>query len=155
LLFFFSITGDVFRNDVGYFMVQRKLNRPIYRQARLELLILALFNACWIYNGGTVKYFALLYFTQLWAKWAITTINLLQHDGCSLFAESGEGKYNSARNFTGSILNWWCLNNGYHAVHHLHPALHWSALKAKHEEVVTPNNHPNLNQESILGYINY
>jgi fatty acid desaturase len=151
LLFFFWITGDVFRNDVGYFMIQRELNRPIYRQARLELLILAIFNAFWLYQGWIFKYFILLYVTQFWAKWAITTINLLQHDGCEMQSKEGSGKYNNSRNFSGSILNWWCLNNGYHGLHHMYPAMHWSQLKEKHEELLQPYNHPNLNIESILG----
>lgn len=143
--------GDVFRNDVGYFMVQRKLNRPIYKQVRLEILALFLFNAFWLYNGGVIKYLFLLYVPQLWAKWFITTINLLQHDGCEMTSETFKGKYNHSRNFTGSFLNFWFLNNGYHTVHHLHPAMHWSILKDKHEEMIKPNNHPSLNHESMLG----
>jgi len=152
LLFFFWITGDVFRNDVGYFMVQRKLNRPIYTQVRLELLVLAVYNLFWLCNGGLFKYFVLLYLPQLWAKWAITSMNLLQHDGCEMSSNTGVGKYNSARNFTGSFLNWWCLNNGYHMVHHLSPAMHWSTLKEIHEKDVKPNMHPSLSNESILRY---
>jgi len=92
----------------------------------------------------------LLYIPQLWAKWAITTVNLLQHDGCEMTSTDGAGKYNSARNFGGSFLNWWALNNGYHMVHHMYPAMHWSILKDKHDELVKPKMHPNLYQESIL-----
>lgn len=99
-----------------------------------------------------MKYFLLLYLPQLWAKWAITTINLLQHDGCEMTSKEGSGRYNNSRNFTGWFLNWWCMNNGYHGIHHMQPAWHWSILKQKHEELVKPYVHPNLDQESILWY---
>jgi len=35
----------------------------------------------------------------------------------------------------------------------MQPAMHWSILKDKHAELVTPHNHPNLNQKSMLGYL--
>jgi hypothetical protein len=76
------------------------------------------------------------------------TLNLLQHDGCD-----GDDKYNFARNFTSPILNFFCYNNGYHGIHHVHPGLHWSELKHAHKAEVKPSLHPNLDQWSILGYM--
>ncbi len=38
-------------------------------------------------------------------------------------------------------------------MHHLYPGLHWSLTVDKHNELVKPFSHPNLDQPSILGYI--
>lgn len=72
---------------------------------------------------------------------------MLQHDGCDM-----NSKYNFSRNFTGSILNFFAYNNGYHTAHHLWPGLHWTSLPTVHAERIKPHIHPNLDQESILGY---
>lgn len=57
----------------------------------------------------------------------LVAINLFQHDGCEPSSEHG-----NSRNFTGSLLNALCFNNGYHTVHHAHPDLHWRDLPAAH-----------------------
>ena len=35
---------------------------------------------------------------------------------------------NHARNFTGPLLNFLALNNGYHGMHHEEPGMRWSLL---------------------------
>jgi len=56
---------------------------------------------------------------------------MLQHDGCD------EGNnINSARNFTGSIINYLTFNNGYHTIHHMNPKLHWSKLPEMHNKML-------------------
>ena len=98
------------------------------------------------------KFLFLIYIPQYYAKWGITTINLLQHDGCEINVSEKDQKYNGARNFTGSFLNFFALNNGYHQIHHMYPTMHWSILPQKHAELVAPFNHPNLDQKSMLRY---
>jgi hypothetical protein len=85
---------------------------------------------------------------HLYAKAAIITLNLLQHDGTD-----EKSKYNHSRNFTGAMLNFLCYNNGYHTIHHWYPGKHWSILPAAHDKLVQPHIHPNLDHPSILGYM--
>ncbi len=93
---------------------------------------------------------ALLYVVvpHLFANWAIVSVNFVQHDGCD-----HEHPVNHSRNFIGRVFNWWAVNNGYHAIHHMHPGLHWSLLPDAHAREVAPHNHPALNQRSMLSYI--
>ena len=149
MLFFFLITKDSLRNDINYFIAQRKLNRPIWRQVKLEIFSLVFCTIALVYLDY-FKFFVLVYLPQYYAKWAITTINLLQHDGCEGNKTEEQKKYNGARNFTGEFLNWFAMNNGFHQIHHMHPAMHWSILPQKHKEFVEPFNHPNLNQPCML-----
>ena len=61
----------------------------------------------------------MLYFMvpHLFGQWGIVTMNLLQHDGCDTIAEGKmEGEFNHSRNFTGWLLNFLTMNNGYHTV---------------------------------------
>jgi hypothetical protein len=88
LFFFFIISGDVMRNDLNYFKEQRKLNRPIYKQVRLELILMILIDIILIYFN-IYKFIFLIYIPQLYAKWGITSMNLLQHDGCAMTSHEG------------------------------------------------------------------
>ena len=53
----------------------------------------------------------------------------------------------------GKVFNFFTLNNGYHAIHHEHPALHWSLAPAAHAEEIHPFVHPALEQRSLLFYL--
>jgi fatty acid desaturase len=151
VVFFYLIAQDTMKNDWKYFRAQRKLNRPIWKQVRLEIIALLLCHGILVISD-IKKYLIYVYLSQLFAKYAITTMNLLQHDGClQQFTE--EGKHNHSRNFTGSFLNFWAMNNGYHAAHHLYPGIHWSELPKVHKEKVEPFTHPNLNQSDIGSYL--
>jgi len=71
----------------------------------------------------------------------------VQHDGCD-----ANHKYNHSRSFTGALTNWWTFNNGYHAIHHEFPGMHWSELPAAHRERLGPHIHPSLDQKSLILY---
>jgi len=147
LMFFPRIGTDMLSNDKIYFRAQEKLGRPIVRQLRYEYCVLyttAAIFACLDYQRWF--FFALL--PHLWAQALIISFNMLQHDGCDMTS-----RYNFARNFTGAWLNYLCYNNGYHTVHHLHPGMHWSKVVDKHNEVIKPYIHPNLDQPYILTYM--
>eukprot|EP00927_Polykrikos_kofoidii_P043433 TRINITY_DN3750_c0_g1_i2.p1 TRINITY_DN3750_c0_g1~~TRINITY_DN3750_c0_g1_i2.p1 ORF type:complete len:355 (-),score=39.45 TRINITY_DN3750_c0_g1_i2:79-1080(-) len=87
----------------------------------------------------------------------IITMNLLQHDGCTkitLGDHRGEKcEINSARNFTGSLLNWLTCNNGYHQVHHMYSNTHWSQYPALHKTLCEPFCDPALNEPCITSYL--
>ena len=151
LLFFFVITKDSLRNDWRYFQAQKKLKQPIYQQVKIEIIFLVLFTLSLLYLDF-YKFIFIVYIPQYYAKWGITTVNLLQHDGTQINKTEEEKRYNGARNFTGKFLNWFTMNNGYHQIHHMYPGMHWSILPEKHEELVAPYNHKNLNQPCMLKY---
>jgi fatty acid desaturase len=153
ILFFFLITKDALRNDFRYFKAQRNLNRPVWKQARLEIISLVVFTLVTLFLNP-YKFLVICYIPQYFAKWGITTINLLQHDGCDIsLKDEHSKKYNGARNFTGRLLNWFTMNNGFHQIHHMFPAVHWSALPEKHKDIIEPHNHPNLNVPNMATYI--
>lgn len=77
----------------------------------------------------------------------VLIFNYLQH----VHADE-ESTYNSSRNFTNTVSNFMLFNNGFHTIHHLRPALHWSTLPAEHDKI----KHlilDELNQNTILGFI--
>lgn len=147
LLFFWHVVLSGNKDDKLYFEAQARLNRPIAKQRRIEevavwsaTVVLVLLDwRRWIW-------FALL--PQFYAKYCILSLNFLQHDGCDM-----SSKYNFARNFTGRTLNYFCFNNGFHTVHHLHPGLHWSTLPQKHQELIAPHIAPSLEISNMLIYI--
>jgi fatty acid desaturase len=82
------------------------------------------------------------------AQWALVTINLLQHQDCDPASD-----IDHSRNVTGRLVNWLLLNNGFHTVHHLRPALHWSRLPDYHRRHVAPRIRAELVHRSLLGAI--
>jgi len=50
--------------------------------------------------------------------------------------------YNFARDFTGSVLNFWTCNNGYHSAHHTRPSCHWTKLPRYWRREIMPRQHP-------------
>lgn len=113
------------------------------------------------------RYILYYWAPHMWGQYAIVTLNVLQHDGCPVEKKlrvtpgaKGEerevvpvAQANMARNFTGGVINWFCFNNGFHSIHHMHPGLHWSELPAAHERHVAPSLHPALDQRNIFAYI--
>ena len=75
-------------------------------------------------------------------------VNLLQHDHCD-----PESEFNHSRNFLGKMGNWFFFNNGYHAIHHLQPELHWTRLPQEHSKVVARQADPSLQCHSILRFL--
>jgi fatty acid desaturase len=78
----------------------------------------------------------------------IIGLGYLQHDGCD-----PASAHDHSRNFVGPILNWFIFDNGFHSIHHMRPALHWSLAARAHAEEVAPHIHPALDQPSILSYM--
>lgn len=146
LFFFFHVVISGLKNDSNYFAMQQKLKRPIFYQLRREQIVLyscALVLATYDFW----PWFIFAFWPQMFGKWAIISLNFIQHDGCDMTS-----KYNFARNFTGSVLNYLCFNNGYHTIHHVHPGLHWSETYEKHKALVEPFIAKSLDQESMGEY---
>ena len=147
IMFFVKIGIDMVANDAHYFRVQRKLGRPIVKQLELEQYVLWSITAILILWDWK-RWIVVAFLPHVYAKFCIISLNLLQHDGCD-----PDSRYNFARNFTGEWLNFFCYNNGYHTVHHLHPGLHWSVLPQRHEVEILPYIAPSLDQPYVLTYI--
>jgi fatty acid desaturase len=77
---------------------------------------------------------------QLWGARSILRINLIQHGGTDPMSPD------HSRSFVGRAFNFVVMNNGYHAIHHERPSLHWSKLQHAHEP------RP-LDERSMLGYL--
>jgi fatty acid desaturase len=60
--------------------------------------------------------------------------------------------YDSARNFTGRMLNLVTFNHGYHLVHHLHINMHWTEWPREHARI-RHRIAPELNQRSLAAYL--
>jgi fatty acid desaturase len=147
LFFFFAVGLDVTAANLRYAREAKGRSARWNRQRLWEtaatwsvkLLLLALDwrRALW-----------LVWLPHLWAVWGITTVNLLQHDGCD-----ADHPANHSRNFTGRAFNWLTFNNGFHGIHHDEPGLHWSLLAGAHAERVRPLLDPRLEERSLAGYL--
>jgi len=153
LLFQPTVALGVFRMDVSYALLQRRLGRSFFVRVCWEWAVLLMVQGA--LAGVDWRRFVLyVYLPHLFAQWAIVSMNLLQHDGCDVAPAAGaERSYNTARNFTGATVNWLTFNNGFHTIHHMYPTLHWSELRRQHVARVQPHIHPNLDQASMPGYI--
>jgi fatty acid desaturase len=148
LLYFFPRVGvDVIAQNFRYVAAARKRLPSWYRQLLVEAF------ACWgskvvlfVVDWRRALVFVLL--PHLWALYGITTVNLLQHDGCD-----EDHPFNHSRNFVGRVFNWFTFNNGFHGVHHEQPNLHWSLLPAAHYERFHGRVAPSLEQRSLLAYL--
>jgi len=90
----------------------------------------------------------LLIIPNFYATWGIFGTNYWQHDGCD-----AAHPYNHSRSFTGRLFNILTFNNGFHAIHHMRPEVHWSLYPEYHARDVKPHCHPNLDQPSLIAYL--
>ena len=148
LMFPITTTRAIAKFDLEYMDDQKRLHRPIYTQYLKEACVFYPLNvalAVWDWR----RYVVVWFIPQLYAKYQIIGMNTLQHDGCPT---PEQDRYNHSRNFTGWWVNFFTFNNGYHAIHHLNPGMHWTRLPEEHAKQVAPKNHPNLNQDNIWTY---
>lgn len=137
----------VHRNK-GSDLARWKLCRPsLYRRLVWERITLItaqtlLFVIDW---RSTLLYVAL---PCIFGQWCIVAINLIQHQGCD-----HSSTHDHSRNFTGPVLNWIFLNNGFHTAHHLRPALHWSFLAEYHQREIAPFVSPELNERAVIPFL--
>lgn len=77
----------------------------------------------------------------------IMFFNYIQHVHTDAWSERDH-----SRNFTGKYFNFLFFNNGYHTVHHDHPAMHWSKLPEAHA-LVADSIDPRLNEPNLLTFM--
>lgn len=145
--FFPRVALDVLRQNRRYVAAMEHEAPEWHRQLVRETI------ACWAMKAVllAVDWRRALVFVvvpHLFAVYAITTVNLFQHDGCD-----EEHPVNHSRNFVGTVFNWFTFNNGFHGVHHDDPGLHWSELAAVHRERYSGRVAPVLEQPSLLVYL--
>lgn len=80
-------------------------------------------------------------------QFVLIAFNYLQHGACD-----PDSPYNHSRNFTGKLLNFFVFNNGFHTVHHLKPALHWSEYPAFHA-MIEDRIDPALNVDNLFTFL--
>lgn len=146
-VFPFRVVWLVHKNksaDIGRWRCQKPwLWRRVQQERAAVLLFLAvLLLLDW---RATLLYFGIPW---IFGQWGIVTINLLQHQDCDHNSE-----FDHSRNITGAFANWLFLNNGFHAAHHLRPAMHWSRLPEFHRQNVEPHMRPELNHKSFLACV--
>lgn len=146
LLFLPGVASAIFKADMAYALAMHRQRPRWFRQFCVEWAVflavqVGLLALDWQH------YLLLVFIPHNYAAWGIVGINFAQHDGCDV-----THPYNHSRNFTSPVLNWFAFNNGYHGIHHVHPALHWSLLPAAHEREMAPHVHSNLDRPSLLGW---
>jgi len=144
-VFAFAVTPGILRGNARYGKL--KGSGAWRRQLRLETVVV------WGVKLGLLaldwrKALCVVVLPQLIANLGIVGINFLWHDGCD-----PEHPVNHSRNFSGPLLNFLALNNGYHGMHHEEPALHWSLLPEAHARRIRPGLHPALEQPSLVAYV--
>lgn len=151
-LFFMPAVGpQIFRDNAEY--VKRMQGTPWHRQFRIELAVYIAFLVVtaalsfWIDGLVPWRFLVFVVLPHQYAAWGIMGINFIQHDGTEAFHA-----YNHSRNFTGKLVNWFTFNNGYHGIHHMHPALHWSLAPEVHAKELAPFIDPRLDQKSLFVY---
>eukprot|EP00659_Diplonema_papillatum_P010897 gene10897-16761_t len=148
VLFPVATASAIAASDKQYIMDQRARGRPIWKQYLLEAASFYSVQAMLAVHDPR-RWVFIIFLPQLYAKFQIIAMNILQHDGCPA-AEADP--WNNARNFTGSVINYMTFNNGYHTIHHTNPGWHWRLLADAHDLIIKPHIHPNLDQDDLLLY---
>jgi fatty acid desaturase len=148
LLYFFPrVAIDVLVQNHRYVAAMATKLPAWHRQLVFEAV------ACWGMRAALLaldwrRALAFVVLPHLWALYAITTVNLFQHDGCD-----EDHPLNHSRNFTGRLFNWLTFNNGFHGAHHAEPTLHWSHLPAAHAQRFHGRVDPALEQPSLFVWL--
>lgn len=147
LLFTASISRDILRAEFTYARAMLSRRPKWTRQLLFETAtFLGAMVALGVWDWKKLLLFVVI--PHQYAAWGIVTMNLLQHDGADQSTT-----YNHSRNFTGSWLNFFCYNNGYHTIHHAYPGMHWSLTPEAHAKLIHGRVHPNLEQPSMFTYL--
>jgi fatty acid desaturase len=147
LFFFFLVVGAIMESEKKW-NAKMKVEKPAwYAQWRAEMILVhGVKIAALFINPWAAVIF--LWLPHIYGTWGIVSTNVWQHDGCD-----ENHKYNHSRTFTGKILNFITMNNGYHGAHHDRPSLHWSLLPAYHNKNIEPHIHPNLSLNNFPAYL--
>lgn len=106
-----------------------RLKPELAQQEVIENIALALVSLVALYFNWKA-YVAIVLPAWLFASFAITAINLVQHDGCDFTQD-----HTHSRNYINRFGNWFFFNGGYHSAHHENPSLHWTKLPEAHRSI--------------------
>jgi fatty acid desaturase len=155
VMFMPTVGASVMQSDFRYILYQREQGNHVFVNQSLKELLLLICCQLYCLCANPLKFVQYFFLPHLFAQYWIVTLSFLQHDGCEEFVP-GERfvNFNTSRNFTSPLLNFLCLNNGYHTIHHLVPTSHWSLGKVLHDEILASKSlvDANLNWDSMLGY---
>jgi fatty acid desaturase len=140
--------------DVRYLLLKRQQRDGFFGKSCREWIVVVLIHLTLLIMHPK-KFVLYVFLPHICAQWGIVTMNMLQHDGCdtNIDTDNRFDNYNTSRNFVGSFVNYLTFNNGYHAIHHMYPRMHWSRLREEHELQVKPKCNPNLNEKCMVSYI--
>jgi len=147
LLSYPSISGYFQQKAVGsYFKGLKSKNKDKYLLCWFQIIsVIVVLAVALILDWRKALIFVVI--PQQVSMFAVLTFNYIQH----VHADE-EDPMNNSRNFTGAIMNYVLLNNGYHTAHHDSTSLHWSELPAKHKEL-EPNIDPVLNVKNFASFM--
>jgi beta-carotene hydroxylase len=146
-LFFFVVSSSMLKGELKWASKMRKEKPSWFYQWLIETAIVNILRLGVLFINLPAG-LMFIWFPQFYAIWGLAGCNVWQHDGCDT-----NHKYNHSRTFKGKLMNFLCLNNGYHGAHHDRPNLHWSLLPAYHEKHIHPHIHPNLEQYNMPLYL--
>jgi len=152
LMFQPTVAGAVLKQDIRYFRLIRTRRPEIFTNCMCELFLVFAVQFSLLYLDWR-KFMLYWQVCHFFGQYGIVTMNHLQHDGCDTAPPGDKINHNTSRNFVGPVINFFAFNNGYHAIHHLYPTLHWSETAEAHDRLIKPNNHPNLNCQCMFRYI--
>jgi len=131
---------------IDFFKNRRKVNKQKFYFDALQIVCLVVFVAIvLILDWRKAVVYVIL--PQQFSLFSVLIFNYVQH----VHADE-ETKYNNSRNFTGPILNFILINNGFHTAHHVSPGVHWSKLKEKHYKLADKID-PSLNEYSFTWFL--
>ena len=147
LLTYPSISGYFQQKFVSkYFWEQKSKNKEKFLFCCLQIAsVVVVLGVALILDWK--KALMYVFIPQQVSMFAVLIFNYIQH----IHADE-EDQFNNSRNFTGAIMNYVLLNNGYHTAHHVATALHWSELPTKHKEL-EPKIDPALNEKNFAWFM--
>jgi fatty acid desaturase len=147
LLFFFLLMFEIMAAEQRFVKRMRKVKPGWARQYTFEVIMVFGLKVVLLVLDWQ-RALLLLVLPNFYATWGIFGTNYWQHDGCD-----HNHPYNHSRSFTGRLFNILTFNNGYHAIHHMRPEVHWSLYPEYHAREVRPYCHPSLDQPSLVAYL--
>lgn len=145
--FFFLLMFEIMAAEQRFVKKMRKAQPRWAKQYLMEtIVVFGLKIALLIVNWKLAV--LILIIPNFYATWGIFGTNYWQHDGCD-----HTHPYNHSRSFTGRLFNILTFNNGFHAIHHMRPEVHWSLYPEYHAREVKPYCHPNLDRPSLIAYL--
>jgi fatty acid desaturase len=133
---------------LAYLGEMRRSRPKWFAQVRWEALAVVAYLGAAAALAGPLAMLAVVWGPCVIGQLLIVGFGYVQHDGCD-----ADSEHHHSRNFLSPIFNWFIFDNGYHTVHHDHPALHWSRGRDAHRDDVVPDLDARLDERSLIAYL--